>query len=209
MSKIMDLSVYIGVKYNFLTIESIERINSKLYVSAKCDCGNNGTYMLVKLKDGHTKSCGCLHKKVMSSILSNHGLYYTRIYKIWNGMVDRCRRKKNKSYKNYGGRGISVCEEWRNDFMAFYKWSINNGYSDNLTIERNDVNGNYDPRNCKWITHAEQALNRRDSHLVTYNGITKTIAEWARDLQINYNTLLNRINTYQWSIVKAFTEPVI
>jgi hypothetical protein len=124
-------------------------------------------------------------------------------------MVDRCRRKKNKSYKNYGGRGISVCEEWRNDFMAFYKWSINNGYSDNLTIERNDVNGNYDPRNCKWITHAEQTLNRRDSHLVTYNGRTKTIAEWARDLQINYNTLLNRINTYQWSIVKAFTEPVI
>src|ERR1043165_9449734 len=110
MPKIMDLSIYIGVKYNQLTIDGIERINSKLYVSARCHCGKTGKYMLVKLKDGHTKSCGCLHKKVMSKILTSHGLYHTRIYKIWNGMVDRCRRKKNKRYKNYGGRGIVVCK---------------------------------------------------------------------------------------------------
>lgn len=208
MPKIMDLSIYVGMKYGQLTIESIERINSKLYVSAKCDCGSNGKYMLVKLKDGHTKSCGCLHKKVMSNILSSHGLYHTRIYKIWNGMVDRCRRKKNKSYKNYGGRGIIVCKEWATDFMAFYNWAMQNGYSDELTIERNDVNGNYEAGNCKWITHAKQALNRRDNHLIAFNGETKTIAEWAKDLKINYNTLINRINTYQWSIEKAFTEPV-
>lgn len=208
MPKIMDLSIYIGMKYGQLTIKSIERVNSKLYVSALCDCGNTGTYMLVKLKDGHTKSCGCLHKKIMSNILTSHGLYHTRIYKTWNGMIDRCRRKKNKSYKNYGGRGITVCKEWANDFMSFYNWAINNGYSEELTIERRDVNGNYEPGNCRWITNAQQALNRRDNHFVTYNGVTKTIAEWAKDLNMNYNTLINRLNTYRWGIEKALTEPV-
>jgi hypothetical protein len=208
MPKIIDLSIYIGIKYNLLTIVSIERVNSKLYVNAKCDCGNIGRYMLVKLKDGHTKSCGCLHKKVMSNILSSHGLYHTRLYKIWNGMIDRCRREKNKSYKNYGGRGIIVCQAWAKDFLTFYNWAMQNGYEDNLTIERNDVNGNYAPENCKWVTHKAQALNRRDNHRVTHNGVTKTIAEWAKDLKINYNTLINRINTYNWSIEKAFTEPV-
>jgi hypothetical protein len=208
MPKIMDLSVYIGMSYGQLTIESIERINSKLYVSAKCTCGKTGSYMLVKLKDGHTKSCGCLRKKIMSDILTTHGLYHTRINNIWNGMIDRCRRVKNKNYKNYGGRGITVCEEWATDFMAFYNWAMNNGYSDELTIERNDVNGNYEPGNCKWITHSKQALNRRDNHFVTYNGVTKTIAEWAKDLNMNYNTLINRLNTYRWGIEKALTEPV-
>lgn len=121
-----------------------------------------------------------------------HGKYYTRIYRIYNDMKKRCYNHSMINYKNYGGRGIKVCDEWRNDFMNFYNWAMNNGYTDNLTIERIDVDGNYEPNNCKWITYKEQANNRRNNVHLTYAGKTQTMKQWAEELDIKYSTIVTR-----------------
>lgn len=108
-------------------------------------------------------------------------------------MKNRCYNKKLKEYKNYGGRGIKICDEWKNDFLVFYKWSIENGYSDNLTIDRIDVNGNYEPSNCRWATIEMQANNKTNNHFITYNNQTLTINQWARKLNIPRETIKTRL----------------
>lgn len=116
-----------------------------------------------------------------------------RLYTIWRDMKRRCNDPRRKEYGRYGGRGISVCNEWANDFQTFYNWALNNGYNDTLTIERNDVNGNYEPSNCKWATKAEQANNKRNNLTITYNGKTQTVAQWSKELNISQSTIRNRI----------------
>jgi hypothetical protein len=125
-----------------------------------CDCGNETEQYLSHIENGRVKSCGCLRYKQLSKRNQKHGKCGTRLYRIWRGLFKRCHNKNATDYANYGGRGIRVCDEWR-DFMAFYKWAMDNGYKDDLTIERKDVNGNYEPGNCCWITKADQAKNRR------------------------------------------------
>lgn len=109
-----------------------------------------------------------------------HGLYKTRQYGIWKGMRSRCYLKTNHVYELYGGRGITICDEWKDDFKAFYDWSVENGYADNLTIDRIDVNKGYSPDNCRWVTQAEQSKNRRNCRWITYKGETKILIDWAR-----------------------------
>ena len=120
-------------------------------------------------------------------------------------MKCRCYRNKETAYKYYGDRGIIVCDEWLNDFQAFYDWAMANGYDDTLTIDRIDVNGNYEPSNCRWVSRKVQMNNTRRNHLITYNGKTQTIAQWAEELNIKQNTLLYRIRR-GWSIEKALTK---
>ncbi len=122
-----------------------------------------------------------------------HGMKGTRIYNIWKLMKRRCKNTNDKYYKDYGGRGIVICDEWDNDFMNFYNWAIANGYSDKLTIERIDVNGNYEPANCKWISRKEQSRNRRNNVMVTYRGETRLLKEWCELLNLNYDTVFHRI----------------
>ena len=122
-------------------------------------------------------------------------------------MRNRCFNSNNKSFVYYGGRGISVCDEW-NEFLNFEKWAIQNGFEENLTLDRIDVNGNYEPENCRWISQKEQMRNTRANHLLTYNGYTKTMADWAEITGIPYSTLKQRINKYNYSVEKALTKPV-
>lgn len=120
-------------------------------------------------------------------------------------MKNRCSDKADLLHKkSYFDRGIRVCNEWKNDFKAFYNWAINNGYSDELTIDRIDNNGNYSPDNCRWATVKEQNKNRRSNHLITFNGETHTMKEWSEILKIDYNKLKHRINNYNWPIEEAF-----
>jgi len=131
----------------------------------------------------------------------------TRLYRIWKIMKTRCYNKNFHKYPRYGGRGIVVCEEWKNSFISFRNWALENGYADNLTIDRINNNGNYEPSNCRWVTNKIQANNRVSCHLITYKGETHNITEWAEKLGMKFCVLDNRIKL-NWDIERAFTQPV-
>ena len=137
-----------------------------------------------------------------------HGGKGTRLYNIWCGMKNRCYNNKDAHYPRWGGRGITVCSEWLLDFDNFRKWAISNGYSDNLSIDRIDNDGNYCPDNCRWIPMSEQNNNQRSNRLITYKGQTMNLKKWSDKLGINYGTLLSRLDESKWSIEKAFETPV-
>lgn len=142
---------------------------------------------------------------------TKHGMYRTRVYCCWNDMKQRCFNPNNKAYPNYGARGIKVCDDWldkENGFMNFYNWAMENGYQDNLTLDRIDVNGNYEPSNCRWLTIQEQQFNKTTNHLITFNEKTQTTAEWGKELNISPILLSSRLNKLNWSIEKALSTPV-
>ena len=133
-----------------------------------------------------------------------HKMSYTRIYKTWQGMKSRCSYMNDRHYKDYGGRGIKVCDGWQ-EFEPFYRWAMANGYSDNLTIDRIDVNGNYEPSNCRWADRKSQANNRTNNKVIEYKNERHTLSEWSEILCINYSTLAARLNKYKWSVEQAFS----
>lgn len=170
----------------------------------KCDCGNTKMALSNELKSGRIKSCGCLKHKPYHT---THGLSETRLYRIWGNMKSRCNNPKVDCYENYGGRGISICEEWANDFNKFYQWAMNNGYSDNLTLERINNDGNYMPSNCKWTTSKEQSRNKRVNVFITYNGRTMTQKDWSYELGGSPSLVSNRLRR-GWSKEKAVSTPI-
>ena len=137
-----------------------------------------------------------------------HGGKGTRLYDIWCGMKNRCYNKKDSHYPRWGGRGISICSEWLLDFSNFRAWALHNGYTENLTIDRIDNNGNYCPDNCRWVTVAEQNNNQRTNRYIAYNGKIQNLKQWSKELHINYGTLLFRLDALNWSTDKAFSTPV-
>jgi hypothetical protein len=124
-----------------------------------------------------------------------HGMSYTKIYGVWHGMNGRCHYPKHKHYKNYGGRGISVCEEWK-EFIPFYEWAVANGYQENLTLDRIDVNGNYCPENCRWVDRFVQNNNKRGNRYIEFEGKKQTLTQWAKELGIKPNSLIYRISNH-------------
>ena len=137
---------------------------------------------------------------------SSHGDSQARLFKIWEGMHERCLREKHPHYKDYGGRGIAVCNEW-NEYVSFKKWAFENGYTDNLTIDRIDQNGNYCPDNCRWATMQEQQNNKRNNHYISLNSEAHTISEWSEMLGINKTTLKERL-AHGWSDEATIMTPV-
>lgn len=185
----------------------IKRIGTKNHASlweCRCDCGNIFKATAGHLISGHSKSCGCLRKKQASSNFRTHGASESRLHRIWANMKTRCTNNNDPSYKNYGGRGISICSEWSDDFEAFANWAKNNGYSELLTIDRKDNAKGYTPDNCRWVDFKTQSRNRRNNHIIEYKGEKKTLAEWCEEYGHNYHTLLKRITT-GWDIEKALT----
>ena len=198
MSKFKDIT---GQKFGRLTVIKFLRIeNHKAIWLCKCECGNLIEVMTYLLTSGNTKSCGCLRKERNIESHKTHGQYRSRLWRTWENMKQRC---YNKNDKHYGGRGIAVCDEWLNDFMAFYDWAMKNGYDDTLTIDRIDNNGNYEPNNCRWATVKQQNKNRRSNINFTYNGETHCLMDWCKILELNYNTVYNRFHNCNWSIEKA------
>lgn len=174
----------------------------------KCECGNTKIVAASRLTSGHTKSCGCLHAEKVKTNSKTHGLSKTRLFKIWCGMKKRCTNPKSNRFKNYGGRGITICEEWKNDFQAFYDWSMSHGYTDELTIDRIDVNGNYEPSNCRWVNNKVQANNRTNNKIITYNGESHTLTQWSEITGISQRKLIDRLGKLHWSVDRAFTDRV-
>ena len=172
----------------------------------QCDCGTRRNVRTTHLRDGRSKSCGCTQYDHLRNRDRNFpkDIRIRRLYTTWRNMHARCEDTKNISFKNYGGRGITVCDEW-NDYTSFAKWAINNGYSNTLTIDRIDSNGKYEPSNCRWIPLQEQCRNKRTSRLATINGITKTVGEWAREYNVVPNTVYRRLNNGM-SIIDALKK---
>lgn len=166
MSAKKDLT---GQRFGRLTVvaDSGKRNNGYILWECRCDCGNTKIVDGWRLRSGATQSCGCLRQELAVEHIKGvkkkpkHGLVDHRLFGIWSGMKTRCYNENNKDFKDYGGRGITICDEWLADFLCFYNWAMENGYQDDLTIDRMDVNGNYEPSNCKWSTRGEQARNQR------------------------------------------------
>lgn len=185
----------VGMRFETLEVlrmaeEHVKPSGRKILMwQCRCDCGNIVTVSGESLKYGNTKSCGCKRRNNFRT----HGKSNTRLYEIWTDMKQRCLNPNQKTYKYYGGRGITICEEWLDDFMNFYDWAMENGYQDKLTIDRIDVNGKYEPNNCRWVTMETQLRNTRRNHFIEINGERHTIAEWARIYEINPQTINSRI----------------
>lgn len=203
----------IGKKYNRLTViaRAENTANGKRRWICKCDCGRIKEKAVTgfDLISGKVKSCGCLYKESNKNINKKHGLSGKRLHRIWCSMKQRCTNTQSAGFKNYGGAGITICNEWL-DFQAFYDWATANGYADNLTIDRIDNNGNYCPDNCRWVDMKKQQNNRRNNRKVEYRGCEYTISELAIKLNIPYATLLGRINSgwnqSDWGIKPNFNN---
>lgn len=157
-----------------------------------CDCGKEIEIRKSDVNNGNTKSCGCLWVDRMKIIHTSHGMSKTNFYKVWNNILERCFNKKNKEYKNYGARGIKVCERWLK--FENFRDDMYFSYKKGFMIERIDNNREYSKKNCRWATQLEQANNKTNNHFLKFKGIKKTIAEWSRELNINYNTIKSRAN---------------
>lgn len=150
-----------------------------------CDCGNYTIVSGTHLRRGHVQSCGCLKEEQ-----ERHG--NTRLAHIWKNMIARCYNPNSKSYKNYGAKGITVCDSWKNDFKIFEKWANKNDYSDNLTLDRIDNSKGYEPINCRWATYKEQANNKTNNVLIEFKNEKHTLSEWAEITGISIKKLRNR-----------------
>lgn len=191
--KIKDLT---GKKFGMLTVIGLQDTDSrKTYWVCQCDCGNIKAVRSDSLQSGAIRSCGCMKKaqeKINLTKHHSHKMSGTRIYHIWRGMKDRCYNVHSPSYYRWGGRGITICDEWKDNFSAFYSWAMENGYSENLTIDRIDNNGNYEPSNCRWATIEEQSRNRQSNVVIQIGNSKRTLKEWREIFELEYGTILER-----------------
>lgn len=186
-----------GERYGRLTIIGSENIGGRTKQKCLCDCGNVTYVQLCKLRSGHTKSCGCLKVK--------YRIENRRIFNCWCGMKERCDSSGRKDSKYYHEKGITYCDEWKM-YENFQEWALQNGYNDNLTLDRIDGNLPYCPENCRWITIEEQQRNRSCCLYFTHDGKTKTLSEWAREFGINRTTLHDRIFKLGYSFEEAILK---
>lgn len=204
--KVIDLT---GQRFGMLTV--LERCGTskdgqKVYL-CRCDCGNLKEIRSGNLRGGHTNSCGCLASKATARRNREsavHGGCGTRLYGIWIDMRQRCSYEKSINWHLYGGRGISVCDEWNESFEPFRDWALSNGYADGLQLDRIDNDGNYEPDNCRWSTRAEQGNNRRTCVYVTIDGVTKSVTEWCSETGVNRMVAYARIRR-GWVPAEAVT----
>lgn len=189
-----------------VAVEEVGRTNNgNAKWLCKCDCGGQKIVASYALRVGRTQSCGCI-KAEQSYAQGTHHETGSPIYKLWAGVKNRCYNPNDHKYPQYGGRGITVCDEWKNSYESFRDWCRDNGYEKGLTIDRADVNGNYCPQNCRFTTQKVQQNNRTNNHLLSFRGETHTMAEWSDILGIPYRRLEHRINR-GWSTERALTSP--
>lgn len=213
MANIIDIS---GQKFNRWTVEELvgRTTSGGGLWKCRCECGTVRNVDGRSLRDGTSKSCGCLRNDNAKAGKYNsaRAVTHERLYGVWSGIRSRCLNPHDRAYERYGGRGITICDQWK-DYRTFYNWAIENGYDDSspkyvCTVDRIDNNGNYTPDNCRIVPQLIQCNNRQTNHLLEYEGSTHTISEWARITGINKHTIRRRIDTYGWSVQKALTEPL-
>lgn len=183
-------------------------LQQEIYAVVKCDCGQIKATRTATLRSGKSTSCGCATTEATVAKFTTHGMTKTRLYRIWAGMRKRIFNEKCERFYAYGERRISICDEW-SDFGVFHSWAMANGYNDSLSIERENVNGNYEPTNCKWIPCNRQAANRRDTIWVEIDGTRMCLREFSRHEKciVNYHRLWWRVRKLGWDIMTAATTP--
>lgn len=193
----MDIKNIIGERYGHWKVLSYNSTSKygHVYFNCQCDCGSIKRVRYSKLKSGESKSCGCKRRELYSNGAYENGKR-TKLYNTWLAMRNRCYDKNNNRYMSYGERGIKVCQEWES-FENFKSWSLSNGYKDGLTIDRINNNDIYSPSNCRWVDYYAQANNTRKNKYITYNGTKRTIAEWARALNIKYHSFYHLLQTQE------------
>ena len=206
MSKMNDLTGKRFGRLNIVSYKGNDKYGRATW-TCKCDCGSTKIILGSSLTHGYTTSCGCYNREILRNKQLKHDKSNTKLYKVWQAMKTRCYNENFIYYSNYGGRGIKMCDEWKNNFAAFCSWSIANGYEDGLTIDRINVDGNYEPSNCRWITRTQQNNNMRKNIFIEYNGKKQTITEWATELNLNRTALYYRIKR-GWDAEKALTTPI-
>lgn len=187
---LMDLT---GQRFGRLTvIGRDDKVTRKTYWICQCDCGTIKSVRADILKAGKTISCGCKKKEQDKINLTAHHSHLqssTTLYKRWQYIKNRCYNEHDPRYSNYGGRGIKMCDEWKDDFASFFEWANQSGYSEGLTIDRIDVNGNYEPNNCRWADNKTQCNNRTTNINITIGNATKTLTEWCEIFEVDYNKI--------------------
>lgn len=202
--KYLDLT---NKKFGKLTaLERISSKNNKVVWKCLCDCGKITYVLTTNLTCGRTKSCGCLKDEKLIQRSTKHNQRHTKLYEIWKSMKQRCFNPNNSSFHRYGGRGIIVCDDWKNNFSSFYDWSMTNGYSQNLSLDRIDNNSNYCPENCRWTDKLTQANNTRTNRYFVYKNQTKTIAEWSRFFNISYKNLYIKLQKNNFDAERTFSK---
>lgn len=205
MPKIQDLT---GCKFGYLTVQSFAFIkNGRRWWNCVCSCGKETTSPTNLLTTGQKVSCGCYKKYVMSKFgerQTKHHFTNHPIYNTYQNMKARCLNKKHKAFKNYGGRGITICDEWLDNPQTFINWSLKNGWKEGLTLDRINVNKGYEPSNCRWATRQVQCNNTRRNVLVTFNGKTLTASEWSELNGWEKHLVSWRLRN-GWSIKNALT----
>jgi hypothetical protein len=204
MSKVIKAEILTGTKFNSLTV--VHEVDSKYSASGNrkryflfhCDCGVEKVILLYSVRSGATKSCGCLNIKQIreeSRKQTKHNLRSHDLYKRWQKIKGRCLRHSDRRYKDYGGRGITICNEWIDDFMSFYNWALANGYQPHLEIDRIDNNDGYRPDNCRFVTTKDNANNTRRNIHVEYQGKSMTLKQAceAADIVSHYRTIWQRV----------------
>ena len=204
--KFKDLT---GMTFGYWQV--LERTNNSKDGSSRwvcrCKCGATKTVLGKALTSQKTKSCGCYNKEKAKETFYKHGYSHTNLHNRWLKIRERCYNPNSRSFENYGGRGIQMCNEWKQNFMRFYSWAIENGYKPGLTIDRIDVNGNYEPKNCRFINQKGQQNNRRNNVYITYKNKTQTLAQWADYYNIPYKILWKRIKL-GWTFEKAISTQI-
>lgn len=195
----MNLIDLTGMKFGRLTVISRgeDAINKNGRHRARwncvCDCGKNVLVYGDNLRDGKSTSCGCITKEVLSSRQKTHGDSNKHLYWAWKSIKARCYNKNTRYYNYYGGRGIQMCDEWKNSYEAFRDWAYTSGYTQGLSIDRIDNDDNYSPANCRWVTRDVQANNKRNNIMVEHEGITHNVTEWCNLLGLKAKTIFTRI----------------
>jgi len=202
----IDVDILKGQTFEYWTIKDSFRKGGRIYCNVECGCGTSGTRRYESLKTGRTASCGCKKSENISYNRRTHGMSHTHLHNAWIRMKERCYYEGNNRYQYYGGKGIEVCNEWKDSFEAFMVWAFSNGYKQGLSIERKNVALDYSPENCCWIPVSQQAMNKSTSHLETINGETKNLLQWCQHYDIGYAKVMARLH-YGWDILSALTLP--
>lgn len=199
----------VGERHGLLVCIGKDPNRDERYYLYKCDCGNVKSIIAYNVQRGATVSCGCYVRTTIPAHFI-HGLSHTRIDHIYKTMIARCYkdRPSNKSYQQYGAKGVTVCDEWRQNKIAFFEWAFTHGYKEDLTLDRIDPDKGYSPDNCRWADYITQNNHRKSNRFVEVDGVSHTIAEWSRISGIKQGTIWYRLS-HGWSPKDAVFKPLL